>query len=70
MFGEGSLGEAALGESPGAVLVLLAGVFGTMGLIEAPDVFAAIGSTTIVSSALVADDNVLIVVVELELGQF
>lgn len=71
MYGEGAYGEGAYGETIGpAVAVIVVGMFGSLGLIEAPDVENMMGNTPLSSAALVVDANVLVVVVELELGQF
>src|SRR5688572_10967678 len=72
MYGTGSFGEAAFGESPGGAFPVIVGVVGSMGAIEPLDIFSALGNLPIgvvPGARLVADPNLLVLVVELELGQ-
>ena len=69
MFGTGAFGEAGYGESPGGAFPVVGDIAGSMGALEAQDIFAATGSTPLVSIGAVADPNILVLVVELELGQ-
>src|SRR5688572_1304644 len=72
MYGTGSFGEAAFGESPGGAFPIVVGVVGSMGAIEPLDIFSALGDLPIgvvPGGRLVADPNLLVLLVELELGQ-
>jgi hypothetical protein len=66
---DGSFGEAAFGESPGGGFPASAGVVGSMGAIEAADILSAFGTVPVASRVAIADPNMLVIVVELELGQ-
>lgn len=70
MYGTGAFGEVGFGESPGGAFPVVGDIAGSMAAIEAKDIFAAIGSVPMVSISSVADPNVLVLVVELEMGQF
>lgn len=67
-WGEGAWGETAWGEGVGAVTV--GAVDGIMLAIEAPDAATITGFTTAFSISAVADDNLLVIMIELDLGQF
>lgn len=69
MFGDGGFGESAFGEAPGG-FVGEAGISGSFLATELPDVLAALGIIPMASAPLVADPNALVIVVELQLGQF
>jgi hypothetical protein len=69
MYGTGAFGEAGFGESPGGAFPVVGDIAGSMGAIESKDIFSARGTTPQVSGIAVADPNILVLVVELELGQ-
>jgi hypothetical protein len=70
MYGEGAYGEAAYGETVGALAVII--VTGTqvfLALTDGADVVAADVSTVGVSVSAIANPAMVVIVVELELGQ-
>jgi hypothetical protein len=71
MYGEGAYGEAAYGETVGALAVII--VTGTqviLAVTEGVDVFAANILTAVIPSiSAIANPAMVVIVVELELGQ-
>lgn len=70
MYGESAFGESGFGEGPSSVVGEPVGISGSLQATELPDVLAALGIIPMASAPLVADPNALVIVVELQLGQF
>jgi hypothetical protein len=68
VFGSSAYGEGAYGETSGATTGIGA-VDGVMHIVEAPDLVAITGRVPVVSVSAIADGNMLVVVVELQLAQ-
>jgi hypothetical protein len=69
VYGSGAFGEISFGELPGGGFPPVENIIGNLSALEFSDVFAATGLVSIASASAVADPPMLVLVVELELGQ-